>query len=191
MDVSVEIWRARCGLFNCRLCKSPAPCCSCVGDIIVVLCGLFAILSILLVIGNIEVNPGPTYLCRECSQSFESVGSQVAHQQLHQNESNFFFQCPHSACALNLSFRTLKELNAHLMFYHRRPKPTSAGVGRSLTCNVRECGFPAQNLKALVHHIFSHLQKQEPILCVYGDCPHQKTAFTTTSAPFSVPFWLE
>ncbi|KAK3921794.1 Zinc finger protein 691, partial [Frankliniella fusca] len=167
MGVSIEQWRVWIGLFGSTKSRGHGALVS-VSSPKNLLAALLAavVISSLLAIGNVEVNPGP-FPCEYCSAVPETISSSLNHQQFHSKNSNFRFFCPVPECGKLSSF-SFGTIRTHVSIAHKRMKhrsyPDQVDVTSHLSddrpplfqCEV--CDFSAPIIWELVQHLYGHLE---------------------------------
>ncbi|XP_034245718.1 uncharacterized protein LOC117647855 [Thrips palmi] len=131
---------------------------------------------VLLFIGNIEKNPGPTCKFKSCGFFTETIASCVRHQYYHSRSSNFMFYCPSPECIyVSKSFNAL---NYHVSMFHREIKHQNLEdpeADKKLPCTVLGCPQTMDSFWSLVQHICVHLDSGSPssgVRCPVEDCRH-------------------
>lgn len=160
------MWRARIGsYFHGVSPRSNACVWLCVQGTVSLLAFALRVLPILLVIGNIEVNPGPTLEeCRVCHHQSITIGSHMTHQRLHSHNSNFRYVCPVVPC--HCTFTLYATFDAHVSSHQvaRNEAVLPSHDEEGLRCAA--CGTGQACVRSLCDHaIKEHLQNGQPIQC--------------------------
>jgi len=177
MGISVEQWRVCIGLFGSKRCRRQGLLVrkSSLGTLLFALLSALVI-SMLLVIGNVEMNPGP-FACKLCSAVPETISSSLLHQQYHSKCKNFSFHCPSPNC--NITSKSFGTIRSHVSVFHNRTKhrsvPPSAAESppdHSFQCEVASCNFTAPILWELVQHLYIHFNEgvQVPLCPLASVC---------------------
>lgn len=174
MGVTVDQWRAAIGFFCggglCSKAVFKEPNLSFSLSLLLV-CIKFSVLISLLVIGGVELNPGPTYHCRHCTFSAESVGKYVSHQAIHSLMRHVVYYCPLCEYKTGVS----RNLEGHI----RRSHPTKELTPRTeqLTCISEEakcavpgCGACLETVDLLLSHLKGHIKNGDTVSCPLGRC---------------------
>lgn len=142
MGISIDVWRARIGSFSGHQLKSDSSfsegCCDqnwnssyCLHSTCFNLMGVvafhFIVLFMCLIIGNVEMNPGPAFTCPSCNFKSSSLLNCAFHQQVHRHEKNFAFRCPGILCKSKL-FISYPGLLNHIKEFHPNKEGGSSGV---------------------------------------------------------------
>lgn len=187
MGVSIEVWRARIGSFNGNSSNLAIFCM----PVTLLLTGLhlFMIIFVLLLIGNVELNPGPdNFNCALCGFKAKTAEEHVHHQNVHAGLFNFKFVCPFPLC--HHSYSTFKSVSAHLS-QHSTPRHQLLGEADNFTCDY--CEKNVSTRRDYCKHLKKHLEVGLEVHCPLMPCDK---AFTSSSA-FSVhlsryhPGWLK
>lgn len=170
MGVSVEQWRASIGLFANRKLTNPSNVkgASVFSTLLMRLCS--AVLVILLIIGGVELNPGP-FPCKLCSAVPETIASSIRHQRIHSLSRNFKFNCPVQSCLFDTT--SYGSLKFHVSMFHRQFAHRNPAATESIVCLHREaenCMFSTTSLWELVQHLCKHLQENVRIECPIEGC---------------------
>ncbi|XP_052130801.1 uncharacterized protein LOC113210708 [Frankliniella occidentalis] len=178
MGVSTDIWRACIGTF-CHPVYKKRTSSSTKAKIAKARLHLtfwFAILAILLVIGNVERNPGPAeYKCNHCERISPSLRSNAAHQRdSHSMDSNYSYYCAVASCR-NEIFVSHKSLVNHIWKRHTSAKDEALDVNvppSRVSCSTEGCVDVFSSLHLLCNHLISYhgQEKGERILCPYPTC---------------------
>lgn len=200
MGVSIEVWRGRIGTFHGK----SFTCCRCCGLLPSFLPGLisaihiFMIIYVHLVIGNIEMNPGPVTPinmrpCSSCPFKAMTPEQHIYHQQVHSGTFNFRFVCPFSLC--HHTYDNYRSLSAHLS-HHSTRRDEVAGNVNSFKCAY--CDAIVKTNRDYCKHLKeTHLDKGVEIMCPLSMDNCSRTAAFTTKSVFSVhlsqchPGWLQ
>lgn len=131
----------------------------------------FLVILILLIIGNIELNPGPTqYACPYCEFKASTTGLHINHQRSHEMMHNFRFVCPLPTC--NFTFDKFVSANAHVS-NHGIPRNEVTGGVLSMQC--ANCDIRVSNNSALCSHLKEvHLKFGVEVVCPLKDCTRTK-----------------
>lgn len=173
MGVSVDTWRAAIGLYvqgRCGFTRSKKLAATWTGWTLPVL----AVILVLLVIGNIESNPGPLPCkFKSCNIVTNTIASSVHHQQYHSRDSNFNFYCPSPECIYVT--KSFNALNYHVSTFHRETRHDIIGVSEAvqLLCDANECSFTTDSMWKLVQHKTEHMKNSTPlegVLCPIKPC---------------------
>lgn len=165
MGVSIEVWRARIGVFCGRTSLRSREVKNDETSVAATVSILAVIVTILLVIGNIEPNPGP-FPCKLqwCQVVPETIASNVRHQHFHAKDKNFMFTCP----ACDYGTKSFSALNTHVSLKHREithhiadpdnhiADPDNADVTPGPVvhrCSVDLCTFSTLSIWELVQHL--------------------------------------
>lgn len=165
MGVSLEAWRARIGQFCAG--RSSSVSCKPGGVSLSPLLLLLALPVLLscLVIGGVELNPGP-FKCPfpSCGFSSESLNTVAYHQQVHSSSKHFQYKCPMLLCSAKI-FATYAGLTNHIKEIHaERPSQAGSSSG-SILCIVQECSSSFPNHSDLLHHLIQHLSTNVGVKC--------------------------
>lgn len=119
MGVTVAVWRARIGTFaiGSRSSQSNTNCVSLLlgRGILLAVFHCFYPLT-LLIIGNVESNPGPSLKpCPVCAHEGISISAHISHQRSHEVDCNFKFFCPLPTC--HHQFAKLRTLSANVSIH--------------------------------------------------------------------------
>ncbi|XP_052126416.1 uncharacterized protein LOC113206767 [Frankliniella occidentalis] len=190
MGVSIDVWRASIGTFcPLRVCKKK----TCYTKVKIKktkvnLAFWFAVLALLLVIGNVETNPGPEYQCRHCNKISNSLRANSSHQRnAHSMDSKYVFYCAASSCTKEI-FLSYKALYHHVWYRHLSVREEEIAnrdinVLEQSLCTSEGCPVSLPSLRALCHHLINdHGKKDERIVCPFQDCgrgPFKLTSFRT------------
>ncbi|KAK3933120.1 Transcriptional regulator STP3 [Frankliniella fusca] len=180
MGVSTEQWRIRIGLFGGKKCKSRIKSISLLNSF----SKLSALLTpfviyLLLVIGNVELNPGP-FPCKFCAAVPDTIASSLSHQQFHSKNSNFKFFCPAPECG-NLSSCSFGTIRSHVSLAHPHTKHRPF-LDQDVNCEPQPqcfkcevCDYSSSVLWDLVQHLYVHLTSgvQIPKCPLFSDCDFQ------------------
>ncbi|XP_052127557.1 uncharacterized protein LOC113207436 [Frankliniella occidentalis] len=165
MGVSVEAWRMRIGGFNCSGSIGIVQIISLPMSYALSSLHIFLLLFVLLLIGNIELNPGPIQLnpCAICNFKAISAEQHIQHQRIHESVFNFQFSCPFLGCPI--SYSSLRSLNAHLS-KHTQPRNEVTSGTVIFKCEFCEINV-ASNRDYCLHIKDKHLnvENSEGILC--------------------------
>lgn len=164
MGVSIEVWRARIGTHaRSQRCRKSFGKFSCHFFPSVVIFHFFIVL-ILLVIGNVEMNPGPDMKkCHVCNYDARSISDHLKHQRIHEDEFNFIYKCPFISC--HFSYESFAGLSSHVS-YHNINRREVRGGGEVKECV--NCGSLVSCFQALCYHFLDHHLKSdapEPVKC--------------------------
>lgn len=177
MGVSLDAWRAAIGLFGHKQFHSRCSCSrSGSGKWTSTVMPVLAVIMVLLLIGNIEKNPGPACKFKSCGFVTETIASCVRHQFYHSSSSNFMFYCPSPECVY--SSKSFNALNYHVSMFHRETKHHNLEdpeADKKLSCTVPGCHETMDSLWSLVQHICQHLDSCSPlngVRCPVEDCDH-------------------
>jgi len=139
------------------------------------------IIGMILVIGGIELNPGP-YPCRLCSTVPETIASSIRHQREHAVKTkDFTYHCPSQKC----SYYTLSygALNFHVSSKHRFERHVDPSATAQRTCpygtDAAECAFSTTSLHGFVQHLCQHLEQGTNIECAIDSCSARTKTFST------------
>lgn len=182
MGVSLEIWRSRIGSYNC--CGSNSALSSLSMSFPPVLQAFyFLILLILLIIGNIELNPGPNMNLKKCNLcNFEavSVDQHLKHQRFHEANFNHKFVCPFESCLL--VFTSFPNVNAHVSHHGSRRDAVVDPATPSrpeLQCAI--CNQCFASLKLLITHLMEHSKNGAAVSCPLSNECNITRSFATVS----------
>lgn len=133
-----------------------------------------AVLFILLLIGGIEPNPGPSeYQCRVCHTTFKSPASYCEHFRLHPRyKASGAIPCSVLSCAAKIS--SVASFKSHLSLYHKKapplevPQPVSTLV---CICPVEGCSKEITTKDTFVSHMNTHLKNNVQFKCPLKNCP--------------------
>lgn len=162
MGIDVDLWRARVGVFGRYRClqrsSHTSEIASFLPGCLIVALHFLCILT-LLVIGNVELNPGPLLdKCQLCGFESALVSQLVKHQQIHADSSNFRYVCPVTLC--HSVFLNYANLCTHVS-NHRLPKNNEAILPMdnaeqpsSMKCSI--CG----KIESCVKNWCDHFLKQ-------------------------------
>lgn len=165
----MEVWRARigrncCGGNDFLLYVFPAS---------KLTSGLYlsiAIILLLLVIGNVELNPGPEDLkaCIHCNFKAKSAKHHIYHQQLHSDAINFQFRCPFLLC--QHSYETFRSVQAHLS--HHRTVNVDEVVDHVADNSIQcaHCEVLLSTNRAYCKHLKDHVKTGVPLSCPFSSC---------------------
>jgi len=184
--VTIDIWRARIGsyvrscglnLFNTRQHIESLLMC-----MMKIAAFHFIIFSILLVIGNVETNPGPNSLqCPSCSKELPSLGAHAHHQRIHAATFNFSFVC--GSC--KLGYNSFSSLQSHISKCHREDRKicTEESTERLDKHKCTICNEQFQSLfEFLKHTRDSHIESEENgVVCPLVDECLTETPFIRKS----------
>lgn len=126
---------------------------------------LLSIISMLLLIGNIESNPGPNFSCHICNKVFASSSANIMHQKIHSNERNFQFKCPHSLCLR--TFSSHQGLFKHLNDHQTVGSEVFVQSNKIFKCNFGNCHDEFQRASDLCHHLLS-CHRNESKVCPFS-----------------------
>ena len=166
MGVSISVWRQSIGLFNSTKWISSGCCVS--SDILSTFhaaAHLFFLLCVLLVIGGVELNPGPTapdFLkpCSLCPFKARTAEQHIYHQRIHANASNFVYNCPFPRCARVC--RTFTAVSSHLCYHTTRRDEL---IGEPAKCKCQYCDLEIDSNKVYVKHLKDHLDEGFAVTC--------------------------
>ena len=129
---------------------------------------LKVIILLLLFISGVELNPGPSFICKYCNVTLNSILQYVRHLMTHAENSKFSFECPLSSCKIN--FCTPIALQNHLYRLHgNKPNPTLfPKLEESFICKNEFCNQICLDMEEMVRHIRSHLNEVGSVV----QCPH-------------------
>lgn len=172
MGVSIETWRARIGSFHGRshmIVFTPIT-----QTLQSQLLGVlhFLVILMLLVIGNIELNPGPgnTFSCPYCNFKANTTGEHITHQKKHESLFNFRYVCPLQTCSF--TFTSFASANAHVS-HHSIPR--NQVIGHILRIQCANCDKRLPNNKELCDHLRkAHLKLSQEVVCPLPDCSRTK-----------------
>lgn len=122
------------------------------------------VLVVLLIIGNVEVNPGPALeKCRVCNYEAQTIGSHMQHQRLHASISNFRYVCPVIPC--HCTFLSYATFDAHVSSHEvARNEVAMPNFNGGLLCET--CGTAQPCVKNLCDHIINeHLKNGQSVQC--------------------------
>ncbi|KAK3916835.1 Transcriptional repressor CTCF [Frankliniella fusca] len=192
MGVSIEVWRARTGMFCGRasLTSRSREAKNDVASVTATASILASILTILLLIGNIEPNPGP-FPCKLpwCTIVPTTISSNVRHQQFHAMDKHFMFTCP----ACDYGTKSFSALNTHVSLTHRERRHHIADpdhADESLpplphNCSVDLCCFSTASFWELVQHLCNnHINEGVTVKCPFvasGACSRDHISFKKAS----------
>lgn len=167
MGISTEEWRVRIGSHagNCGkiACKNVG------GNALNLLDLLLAlgVVAYILVIGCVELNPGP-FPCTLCRVVPETIASSIYHQHFHARNKCFVYTCPACQFATS-SFGSLKfhVSQLHREEYHQDPEAKEQLM--CLYCCTGENTFQSTSLWELVQHFYKHHDGTE-VQCPIEDC---------------------
>ncbi|XP_026290906.2 uncharacterized protein LOC113215492 [Frankliniella occidentalis] len=176
MGNSLEAWRAAIGSFCPAACAGPKK--NQLQDFIGIDFNCkyyrlfwFLVLTSLLIIANVESNPGPAYQCQKCSETFETLRGNAEHQQsVHSLERKFVYSCAWPSCG-HLIFCTFKALSVHLCKFHDKDTRSNVGTER-LQCSSPGCTQEASSMTNLCHHLINDhgVKSNETIRCPFPSC---------------------
>lgn len=155
-------------------------------------CLTLAVIFQLLIIGNVESNPGPTlnFVCEDgtCTFSTTSIKAHVKHQKIHSLKPNFFFKCPVPTCCQ--SFGTYSAAWQHAHNFHGRVaeetaggKSSASGNQQVYSCSVSEgCKVNVfESAQQLSHHFIQHLTNNKELLPL--ECPFKCSVARSDRVP--------
>lgn len=176
MGITVEQWRTVIGRYGCRI-NSHLP--NTKGDGSTLFDCLFAaaVICYLLVIGGVEINPGP-YPCKLCPTVPETITSSIRHQQMHILSRNFEFFCPVENCLFLTS--SYGSLRFHASTFHRQLLHQDPAATTRIACPSENCPFSTASLWEFVQHLCEHLNQKTSIECPIQGCTFSKH-FTAVS----------
>lgn len=174
MGISLEQWRVTVGNISCpskhffgNKVFSSKENCSVKGLIVI---------AILLLIGGVEWNPGPLFLCKACDTTLPSVRKYVRHQMIHAENSKFRFSCPYVAC--RRSFTSAIALQNHI--YRSHGDNTSSSISSfsypisqlgPFVCKNECCKKQFSEFDELVRHTRSHVKEVgSQVQCPFKNC---------------------
>lgn len=195
MGVSTEVWRCRIGIFN----KGQRYFLSynSLNAFCTILPLSLILINILLLIGCVESNSGPSQLqCTVCSMVFNDVHNFAKHQEVHASRKNFSYLC----CECDDKFVTAKALEVHFSRYHRH-SGTSSGTSRpassrhdifadvllraSNACTVPICQETLRTARFLKQHMVNHIRRGYVVLCPFQPCQSRFTKVATFRTDYS------
>lgn len=172
MGVTIEVWRIRIGLFHGgNRCKSSDGKEDVLSQLLMIL-KIGAVIALLLLIGGIELNPGP-FPCKICSVVPETIASNIRHQNFHANNINFMYHCPSESCMYySTSFSGLKY---HVSIFHRTHQHQDSAATDRFFCphmidDGEDCSFSTMSLFGLVQHLYQHLDEGYSVWCPIEGC---------------------
>lgn len=180
MGVSVEVWRSRIGSYNCSGCH---PSVSMMSFPALLQALHFLVLLILLIIGNIELNPGPNMnlkKCKFCNFEALSVDQHLKHQRVHETNFNHKFVCPFECCLL--MFDSFPNLKSHVSHHGARRNVVvdpSTPTLPELQCTL--CNHCFASMKLLITHLVEHSKDGAEVLCPLSNECDITRSFTTVS----------
>lgn len=134
MGVPIEVWRGRIGTFHGRSHIQSSPHSLFLHPSWIIIIFHFIIFAMLLVIGNVELNPGPgtgSYPCCHCPFQAKTTVDHITHQKLHFGTSASTFSCPFPIC--HATFVSFASVNAHIS-HHSVPRNVLTGAVDTLEC---------------------------------------------------------
>ncbi|KAK3930230.1 Zinc finger protein 407 [Frankliniella fusca] len=164
MGVDVDIWRVRIGSFGVRggmrtrLSSSTQT-----GPQLQLSC-VFVLILALLVIGNVELNPGPaTFRCNICSFESSDLLLIADHQKVHAVRKTYSFKCLWPTC--HLSYQGYQSLHDHILRSHPT-STTSSPASTVLKCSHEGCEQSVfVSVAELVKHCIEHLGNGLSLQC--------------------------
>lgn len=194
MGITVEMWRARIGSYctggnNLLLFVFPA------SKLVSGLYVSLATILLLLVIGNIELNPGPEdlYACIHCNFIARTAREHIYHQQLHSDLFNFRFRCPFPPCLH--SYTSFKCVQAHLSHHSTVNVEEVVNQAADTSIHCAHCVEKLGTNRAYCKHLKEHLKNGSSLPCPFSSCS-RSDEFTSLSV-FSThlsqchPGWLQ
>lgn len=188
MGISIDAWRQRIGLHNgatsvglqsCHILSSlPTGLSSAIH--------LFLVICMLLVLGNVELNPGPQppvslKACSSCKSQFKTAQQHIEHQRLHANNFNFSFECPYSLCLS--TFKQFKSLNAHVSNHTVRRDQV---VGNSVSFKCPYCDGKVSTNMEYCKHLKEHLNNGLSVQCPFHFANCSRTELFSSPDVFKV-----
>lgn len=195
MGVSVELWRARIGTFSAR------GSCSLINHIKINTGGINSLvmtlflINALLVMGCVEMNPGPDqHKCSYCDQVFSSVTRYGEHQIVHMKGKHFLFPCSVSGCPQR--FSTTTGFSIHHSRFHIKTQALHSEATSSSNVFVDVMQSPSdfkclycaklfRTASLLRKHSNDHLTRGSIILCPFQPCHLKFTKVSTFSVHVS------
>lgn len=173
MGISLEQWRVTTGKFSCPSKYPFRKKAFSVNEKQSV--KLFIVIAILLVIGGVELNPGPLYSCKACKSILPSVRKFVRHQMIHAENSKFRFSCPYVTC--RSSFTSAITIQNHIYRSHCDRTSSSLSFSyhsnpiRPFVCKNEWCKKQFSEFEELVRHTRSHLTEVgSQVKCPFKNC---------------------
>lgn len=162
MGVSVEAWRARIGAFNSNSFSINTLGKSLLYHSQFIVIFHFLICLVLLVIGNVEVNPGPVMNnCHVCAYKAKSISDHLKHQRIHQGDFNFLFKCPIPTC--HFTYKSFPALNSHVTYHDVNRQEVTIGES-GVQC--MKCGDILACYQTLCYHSLNdHLKRDDSVTC--------------------------
>lgn len=179
MGVSIEVYRARVGLYGhvykgagSSSCTKPQHGSNPFGLSMVAISA--TLLCILLLMAGVEPNPGPdnSYKCKFCSLLFNTTSKYSQHMMVHSHWKNFSIQC----CFCQRFFKNAVSFDSHVTRFHRdmrtKAKDSSNRSSSSamFTCPIDDCKKILDSREVFKIHMTSHLQKGSSFQCGLGAC---------------------
>lgn len=128
---------------------------------------IFLVIFTLLIIGNVEINPGPQELsdCSWCGFKAKTSEEHIHHQTIHSGNYNFQYRCPFSSC--HHKYAKLKSVSAHLS-HHSVARTEVVGETSSYTCAY--CSEKVSTNCYYCKHLKKHLKEGVSVTCPLGNC---------------------
>jgi len=161
MGVSVEVWRSRIGTYN-RSGLRPSFSMMLFPPLLQVF--HFLILLMLLVIGNVELNPGPNLDLKKCKLCTFQAISISQHLKHHEGNFNYIYECPFEYCLL--TFKSFPNLDAHVS-HHGAPRDAVVSDAIPLLPELQFvlCSQCFTSTKVLVKHMMDHSKVGTAVSC--------------------------
>ncbi|KAK3916867.1 Zinc finger protein 691 [Frankliniella fusca] len=184
MGVPLVVWRARIGTFsrNVRSVKGSSGNGPIALERLLLFVFHFTYLLVLLIIGNIELNPGPSLKsCKACGFNANSLSDYLVHLKIHEVDFNFKFICPLPTC--HCSFSNYRNLNSHISGHSVSRDEPVRRVAARIKCSVCDEVFLSYPL--MLKHFKTHLDQGLSYVCpLINDCSSvrnfsQKAAFSS------------
>lgn len=168
MGISVEEWRSRIGR-NCSGDNNSLVFILPASNLISGIYVSITIILLLLVIGNVELNPGPEdqYACFLCNFKAKTPNQNIYHQQIHSETFNFRFRCPLPNC--QHSYDTFKCVQAHLS-HHGTVNIDEVADPATINSKCAYCEEPISTNRAYCKHLKKHLKEGLHVSCPFSAC---------------------
>lgn len=189
MGVSLELWRCRIGTFAAS--GRGTNTLSSLWTTSLLNAGTSLVMSlilinILLLIGSVETNPGPSqFQCSYCGKAFTTVSGYGIHQNVHARDNNFRFPCP----ACGDEFATANAFRIHWTRMHSENKrhDLQETASRNVFYDVLldtlfECTTCQKKCRTASHlrkHMNEHLKAGYVILCPFQPCINKFSKLAT------------
>jgi hypothetical protein len=196
MGVDIQIYRSRIGIFNFKTNYTSKKLfrkynMSCAAYRVKsnlhlsIMCA--RLICVLLIIGSVEINPGPTFTCT-CNDQFTAIKDYRSHIWIHSYDKHFSYNCPYNRC--NFVSRNYKSFIAHLNKFHdviqnrvfvQEQIESNTRCG-SLVCDYFSCNEKFFNTEAYLRHYKKHCIGVNDVSCPYPRCTYKhknKNAFAS------------